>query len=321
MTSLRSGHTDTYESLADTTVLRKVLELASDLDPHSSDWASLARLLQHEVGTPPAPHEEALIEALSYDLTTPDEVGRRGRWGSALCELFVLQGHVYPRPVPLVEGHIVKLWADMLARSPESDAVNARLADLLWERKWGDEPRHWLNIAISAYRKVWYGKWPLAARETAVLRAWELSRESDKDNAVELSKLLAYAAEDILGRASEDVSSTVLALLTCLVHDPYGPEPIELSKLLDKARQQLKGKPIFCDRLFVLQLDTERDKALWKRIRDERAWYWAELLSKAPALSLGARAELYDLVCHGDPVIFSEALTHALSRTETSTAG
>ena len=90
---------------------------------------------------------EALIVGLDYHFRSyPEQRDERGPFGP----MMEFGDRVYPMPLAELPDDVLEVWAQAAPLCPLG-AVGARYADLLWERRFGDEAHQWARGAIDLY--------------------------------------------------------------------------------------------------------------------------------------------------------------------------
>lgn len=127
---------------------------------------------------------EALIVGLDYHFRSyPEQRDERGAFGP----MMEFGDRVYPMPLAELPDDVLKVWAQAAPLSPLG-TVGARYADLLWERRFGDEAHRWARAAIDLYVQGLDERFdhPHVLMEMA-RRAHELAREINDPDLVEMT--------------------------------------------------------------------------------------------------------------------------------------
>ncbi len=145
-----------------------------------------------------------------------------------------MQGRVFPPPLNVIENDILEEWSVVLEKA-QNPIVCSRLADLLWERKWGKRPDLHARQAIDAYAEVSKSTWIELERAYCLIRALDLSMEI---NDVERkNKIIPSIIESTYKELkSEDLKPGVsLRLIESLMSLPKIEVPRDVDALLDLA--------------------------------------------------------------------------------------
>jgi len=90
---------------------------------------------------------EALIVGLDYHFRSyPEQRDERGPYGP----MMEFGDRMYPMLLAELPDEVLEVWAQAVPLSPLG-TVGARYADLLWERRFGDEAHRWARAAIDLY--------------------------------------------------------------------------------------------------------------------------------------------------------------------------
>lgn len=212
----------------------------------------------------------ALIAGLEYHLVLDDD--RRSLHGP-FGPMIEANGQRYPAPVNLVDEVVpgtYDLWQRAIPMTPVS-LVRARLADLLWEAKFGDRPHEFAQMAIDSYAAATtegYGH-PVEVSE-AIQRAVELASrindEARRSAAIESALRLTDAAIE----SDERMPGVALRLLAMFIGDRPDRRPPGLKHLLGRAIERFGDDPWNLESALELQakLAPEDRDALRSRVAE-----------------------------------------------------
>lgn len=183
----------------DPVAVRAAAELVDDLAGTASDWNDIGSAMrrQDEDDT-----HHLVRMAFDYDLTSPGEKERRAQFGSALCEMWLIDGRVYPPPLNALPHGAAAAWA-ATCEQVTAPLAASRLADLLWEAR-HPAPAAWARRAVAAYLRVDDGHVTLT-RAQALVRAREIAA-SLRDAALVQQVLGALA--DLAGQSIGEAGTT-----------------------------------------------------------------------------------------------------------------
>lgn len=188
--------------------------------------------LAQQLGLSDTPLMWEVVHASSHDLQR--EVG--GRPGCSLG--LVTKGDLFgwPRSVSAAPVEALKLW-EAAAGSVSAPAANARLEDLLFERKVGKRRDHAQRAALS-YVAAFGAAGEIGMEELdALLRAWTLA-QSVKDPVIDAevrTRMATVAASTMLNTLGA-IPGAVLPLLSALASGPLTlPDPYDVDGLLARA--------------------------------------------------------------------------------------
>lgn len=184
----------------------------------------------------------ALGRALDYDDVSPDNKARLDRWG-AFGPMLETTAGVYPPPLAEVTDNELVLW-DELLDATDVPVVQARLADLLWERRHGDGPYQYCRRAIDQYViAAQEQEVPSIVRADYLIRALGLARAvNDTEQIVVVSDLCVAATESALAAQPIEPGVT-FHLLEALGRLPAKQRPAAVSELIAGALEVYAHDP------------------------------------------------------------------------------
>ena len=127
----------------------------------------------------------ALVDGCAYCVTSPGrgDIGVDGPF----APMVMLPDHtsgavrVYPRPLGDVDDDVLGAWAELAADVSLHPLVRARLADLLWVRRY-QPTRRWFQTAVEAYVQLAETDAEIVESEGGLRRAVEICDESNRSD-------------------------------------------------------------------------------------------------------------------------------------------
>ena len=232
----------------------------------------------------------ALRAAVSYCFS-PTPQHDDDRFGP-LIPLWTAGGRAMPRPVDQTDDSWHRVWA-AAAEVANHPALLARLHDLLWLVKYGDEPHRHAKCAFTAYLSASELPWSVTGDSSAkdskdageidaidgLRRARDLGREirhADADAQVANASLAALQAELSHARAGEQpgIAGRLFSLAV-----ECGPAALmePLSECVEKMQDLYHDNEWAVDDLFSDEIQFARrfaDSAEVSRLQERRARHW-----------------------------------------------
>lgn len=221
-----------------------------------------------EVAEEPDDPLRGLVAGLEYHLTfDSDARDRHGPFGP----MMEFDGKAYPAPLSVIsdlDPGIFELWDRALSYA-NAPAVRARLADLLWEARYGERPDRHARQAVGGYVEAIDDdlQHPVDIGD-GVRRAIEIASQlNDHD-----LRLSAVAAGVRLARRAMNMSDPMpgvaLRLLELFASDRPDRRPVELPELLDLADDRFGQDPWHLESLASITspiIDDDDKPGVWAR--------------------------------------------------------
>lgn len=220
---------------------------------------------------------EALKHAFDYNLVV--QAGDRRDQHGPLAPLMEGDERTYPAVVNAAPDEHLRIWAE--AHEPiEDHLVRSRLGDLLWLRRYGDEPHLFARSAISAYRALAAdGSWHPVVQADCLQRALQLSKElNDRDVIAETFDQALQALAAAVNKP-EVMPGEVINLLDVLIASPE--PPAELDDLLARAVDRLGDDPWLLQSLVDMQIARTSDPEERKEALTRVVGRWRDVAAKA----------------------------------------
>lgn len=215
----------------------------------------------------------SLMLALQYDYVEPDEVDRRETWGP-WGPWIELDGESVPPALESIEDKDLAEWEASANEFADIPLLAARLNDLLWERRRGDEPYKHALDAIDAYLALADEESEPLERTMQLRRALELARQVKNLERQEgvVQRIISAADESLsAGKAEPGVALRLIEALAALPADAVHPEAV--TRLVESAGETY-------DDPFILQsildikaartADPEQKRQIW--LEQVTAW-------------------------------------------------
>jgi hypothetical protein len=207
----------------------------------------------------------ALQAALEYHLVIEQE-NRRGY--GPFGPMMEMGGTIHPAPLAEMRSDAVDLWARAapLAAVP---LVQARFADLLWERRYGDRPPEWAGLAVDQYVAApasGFGE-PMELTE-GLQRALELSIQlKDAPRLEEAVRAAVTLARETMD-GEDRIPGVPLRLIDSLATLRADRRPPELDDLIDQALDRYGDDPWNLESTLGIRsrlVDAADRPALWRQ--------------------------------------------------------
>ncbi len=212
------------------------------------------------------PVSQAVSFALCYDLVPASHQESRENYPEGFVPLFESQGRVFPPYIRTVPEGTLGIWAT-IAEGITAPVVAARLHDLLWTRRRGEQPFQHALKAVDAY---------LAAAATPGCPDYCVNQYFERS--LELAALLN--ARDATHRIADGVAK---ALRAALEEETFRPECLEYLRFLAVVAAEARPED------FSLLL-SRTERALGDASVDTKA-YFLDIHAQA-GLDDGARTEI-----------------------------
>ena len=212
--------------------------------------------------------------------------GRRGREASlirSLGSVIETREGVFPPPLQMVEDDVLSLWDSLISELSDFPLAVARLSDLLWERRWGDQPHLHARSAIDANMLATTIANDLEATQFLV-RALELSRAiNDIDRESTVLGHSVQAAQTSLSDP-EPKPGVTLRLIEALLKAPPERRPLGIDVLLDRALEAYGQDPHLAQEVLDLRASLAKDPDSLQMIREEQVRGWRAAAERATGL-------------------------------------
>ena len=193
----------------------------------------------------------ALVHGCAYCLASPGggDIGVDGPFAPMVMLPNGMSGNVrvYPRPLGDVDDDVLGAWAELAADVSLHPLVRARLADLLWVRRY-QPTRRWFQAAVEAYVQLAEADVEIVEIEAGLRRAVEICGEANRGDlrSEPLAALERLArrtlSEDaglygVCGRALQTLAGSGWQFSELLKDalSEYGSDPRRKSELLEIA--------------------------------------------------------------------------------------
>ncbi len=193
----------------------KATQLLNDHGSSAHAAAEVEDALEGLAGYGKDPVSQAISFALCYGLVPASHQESRENYPEGFVPLFEGQGRVFPPYVGTVPEETLDIWATIVEGTTAS-VVAARLHDLLWTRRRGEQPFQHALKAVDAY---------LAAAATPGCPDYHATQYFERS--LELAALLNV--RDATHRIAVNVEK---ALRAALEEEPFRPECLEYLRLL-----------------------------------------------------------------------------------------
>jgi Domain of unknown function (DUF4209) len=230
-------------------------------------------------GAPDSPLAPFVL-AFHYDLLEP-RGGRRADYGPYAPVIETGNGAFPPR-LETLDASVKEAWA-RITPSVQEPAAAARLNDLLWVTRHGDQPYINAKAAIAAY-VAQAERWRDLAQVECLWRALELSLEiNDPAATAEIATLTAAAARAELSE-SEQKPGVSMRLIEALLDTPA--PPAEVDQLLEEAADRYRGNVHVGDSITDLRASSAaRDPERVRELRREQMQRWRDHAAAADGLA------------------------------------
>jgi hypothetical protein len=247
----------------------------------SGNWYAVARHLRDEAGKPDEDLIWPFIYAFEYDLTSPTEEERRGRWG-AFAPMIEWEEGVHPPPLDRVPEEWLAAWEE--EADGESQVTRARLHDLLWESRRGDRPDLHARAAGDAYVAVAEGGWDSLFRADSLIRSFELARAlSDAERLGSVLTLMVAASVASLDSPRRE-PGVALRLIRSFLLLRRSDQPPEIDELLKKAMDRYADDPWLAQSITEMQAARLSDDEERRQLFEEQVERWRAAAAKADGL-------------------------------------
>lgn len=253
----------------------EVLDWLREVAAAAESWESVRSALQEHDSEGGDPRLRPFVFAFGFHLHERSSNARE-RAGGPFGAMVAGDGWRFPPALEDIEDSDVEAWREAF-ESVEHHVVQARLGDLLWERKAQPRPDLAAAAACDALLDVVADEaWRIMDRVRCLSRALELARETrDPDRQTRVvDRMLAFARTDLESEGGGPGAS--LGALRPLVALPVGERPEDLDGLLQLVVDRYGQDPYITDSVADLRsrlLDPDARKELHReqvqRWRDE----------------------------------------------------
>lgn len=213
--------------------LDEVVKLLEEIAPKVGNWHEIGTNLR-EKGLETA--EDPLwkyVFAFEYMFVENDNKEYFDLYGPFAPWITTTEG-VFPPPLLSINNETLEEWSIVLSKV-KHPIISSRLADLLWERKWGERPDRFAQQAIDAYVDVSKNNWEGIYHANCLTRALDLCNQvRDKERKLRIisSIIAACDQEEKSGGWKPGVS---LRLIEALMKLPKNDIPNDVDTLLENA--------------------------------------------------------------------------------------
>lgn len=223
--------------------------LAEGLDYHET-----AVRMGAELGDDPHEPESSLVRSLTYHLIPRPELNDPGsRVYSPMIEL--ANGQSHPESVGAADEDTLAAWADAFEIFDGFPLILARVADLLWLRRYGDSPHRYAYSAQSSLRALHaYSGIHELFRAGYLTRALDVVSEANihREASQVISEIVAAATTCL--QSSECSPGISIPLMERLAALPKRQRPAALDNLIEMAVDVYSGDPFVLDSVIQLRL-------------------------------------------------------------------
>lgn len=263
-------------------------EIARALDTAASQaesFVDIASRLEKSAAEPSPEHELAPFVLAFYYMLIEARSPRREVYGP-YAPMIETDTHSFPPLIANLSASVKDAWAEVVGQS-RSAAVRARLNDLLWVVRHGDEPYTYAKEAIDACLAL-AEEWRDLSKVEALVRALELARLiNDREAALAVAGRIAEAAHAALDETDRKPGVS-LRLIEALIDIP--DPPAEVDVLLQRAAVRYADAHIG-DSIADLRAGRARDAARVREIRAEQLERWREEAEKSDGLAAVAHLQ------------------------------
>ncbi len=212
-----------------------VAKLLEEIAPTVGEWREIGTALRKQGLND---HEHPLskyVFAFEYMFVEKDNQDYFERFGP-FAPWIEMQGRKFPPPLTTISDEFLEEWSIVLQKV-KHPILSSRLADLLWERKWGPRPDLYARQAIDAYLDVSKNKGEELFCANCLSRALDLCKQiNDTERTARTISSIIGACDQVL--KSDDWKPGVsISLIEALIKLPKSEIPNEVDALLDRALQ------------------------------------------------------------------------------------
>lgn len=222
-----------------------------------------------------------LVYALEY-LHVNEDHDAFQRYGPFAPSL-EMQGMTFPPPLSTLDVEIVSNWAIALEKL-RHPALRARLADLLWVRRWGEKPYLFAEHAIDGYMAVSTIHWDRIELTDFLLRALHLSKELNdpERQRLSISQIIEVCKTELASNCPKPGVS--LRLIGALIALPSNQIPDQVDSLLELAEETHGGEIWHYETITNLKLKRGVPREEGVRLQKSLVARWIEEANKSDSL-------------------------------------
>jgi hypothetical protein len=258
----------------------EIAELIDKESEGADSWLAVASRLRATAKE--SPEWTPFVAALEYMLETERRPERRARFGP-FAPMVEYEAGSYPPALADVEDEWLHSWAGVLEIA-SSLPLRARLSDLLWLRRWGDEPFRRAQDAIDSYFEL-ASTWEDLQAGDCLVRALELSRELN-DGARQ-----TRVTDELVQRVAQELESeewkpgVPLRMVAALLELPVAAQPAAIDELLLRARERYASDPHITESVIDFQVARARvASGDEEALRREQVSRWREAAAGAQGM-------------------------------------
>lgn len=213
--------------------LDEVVNLLEEIAPTIGEWHEIGTALRKQgLDTPEHPLWK-FVFAFEYMFVEKENKDYFERFGP-FAPWIEMQGRIFPPPLNTISDEFLEEWSIVLEKA-KHPVLRSRMADLLWERRWGNRPDLYARQAIDSYLEVSRSKWEELYRANCLTRALDMCKQiSDAERKAIIISSTIETCDQVL--QSDDWKPGVsLRLIEALMKLPKPEIPSEVDALLDKA--------------------------------------------------------------------------------------
>jgi hypothetical protein len=232
---------------------------------------------------------EPFVLAFSYSLLERSGK-RRERVGSPFGAMVAGEGWRFPPALSELDGSHLEAWVAALDET-DDPVLNARLADLLFERRAGSRPDHYARRACdSLMQLVQRDDWSLMERARLTTRALELARAVGDHERVGtvIAQALAFVEADI--ESDSGGPGVSLMPLRSLVDLPVEERPSDLDDVLVRVQDRYGDDPYITDSVAELRARLLNQEDM-SELRRQQVARWREEATKGDTMMRVFRLE------------------------------
>jgi hypothetical protein len=247
----------------------------------ASTWAQVAAALREEIESHDGDALRWLIWAFEFGLDAW-HAGGPSDMGPFVPMLGFNDGSSYPPALAAIDEPTLTVWAD--AAGTDGPVIASRLNDLLWERRWGDQPHLHARAARSAYMELARGTWDAIYRAECLVRALQLARSLNDDDLVEGTVLGAMAFTRETLADDHATPGAPFAVLSALVGLPRQSRPEGLDELLSRAEHLFEHDASLFEPVTQMKIAQAEDRVERDRLKLSLVDRWLETADRDKGL-------------------------------------
>jgi hypothetical protein len=218
---------------------------------------------------------EYLSWALGYYM--PMEVKSENE---AFTPAFEFGNKSFPPKLNSLSEEVISVWNSSLVLLDHSLVAKSRLSDLLWNFKYGTNPKVFAEKAIISYVAIAEElNWKNIYKSVILSRAFRLSLEIQNEllNLKVRNCMVGLIDESLALDSSEP--GVVLPLVEVLIENPQRDSDSHIIRILDKSEEKYAGNPFVLDQVNVIRASNIRSQESLKSLAKKRITTW-ELAAK-----------------------------------------